>query len=289
MKFLLTIVAATATFIASAQSIPNIAIGAVERDGNGGFVSEPSSTILVDIEISSAKFTAGPYARYSQKYLGERAPLTDKISTSIIGSTISLAPQDYYQTSLATLPQTEVSVEVEPLPVDRISSATLSPESAAQSAASEIFAIRKTSRDMISGDLGDGVFGAGFATALEKLEELESGYVALFMGQSIVTSSTQRFAIKLKKDQTRYMVCRYDPAKGILPASEVDGEPIYIQIIPSEVEDATFIISRSKSSAAGIYITPNIAQCDLYLGANIISSSTLPLYDFGSRVTLRSN
>ncbi len=289
MKLLLTIVAATATCIASAQNLPNVAIGAVQEGDKSGYVSEPSSTILVDITLSTTQFVAGTYARYAQKYLGERAPLTDKTSTEIIGSAILLAPQDYGICESTSIPDATVEVQVQPLPVDRNSSATLTPESAAQNAANEIFAIRKTTRDLVAGDIGEGVFGTGLTSALERLDKLESDYVALFMGKSIVTTKTQRFTINLKSNTTRYMVCRYDPQKGFLPATEIDGEPVYIQITPSETKDSTFGISRTKAASAGIYIVANPSQCDLYIGADIISTSTLPLYDFGSRVTLQIN
>lgn len=46
---------------------------------NGEFVVGTAETVLAaDITVRCEKIVCGPYARYAQKFLGLRAPLTDK-------------------------------------------------------------------------------------------------------------------------------------------------------------------------------------------------------------------
>ncbi|MFI3282368.1 MAG: DUF4831 family protein [Rikenellaceae bacterium] len=284
MKYIFIIVALFATLTSSAQSLPSVAVGAVQNNGTLEFVAEPTSTILVDLTLTTTNFTAGVYARYAQKYLGERAPLTSKTSTVISASELSLAPQDY---NLSRDEATSSVVVTPPhLAVDRMSAEIMIPEQAAQNAATQIFANRRTYRELISGDIGEGVYGAGLESALERFEQIEAEYLSLFMGHEEVLTTTRRIPLRLSGDMTRYMIGRYDSQKGLLSAMEIEGEPVYLQITPSHVADSTYTLSGSKGTARRVYVVPNVAQCDLYVGANIVTSSFLPLYTFGSRTTV---
>ncbi len=286
MRYFLSIVALAVTFSSSAQSLPNVAIGAIQNGSTLEIIAEPTSTIALDITLQTSSFTAGVYSRYAQKYLGERAQLTDKKSTIIKGAQLSVATSESTPVEQSTTPKIEVNSPAQTLSIDRTSADVMIPEVAAQNAANQIFANRRICRDLIAGDVGEGVFGEGLQTALDRFDQMEREYLSLFMGQEKVTIVTHREEVTLSSDKTRYMVGRFDSQKGLLPATEIDGDPVYLQITPSEVKDSTYIAPGSKGSTKRIFVVPNMAKCDLYVGADIIASATLPLYTFGSRATL---
>ena len=66
-------------------------------------------------------------------------------------------------------------------------------QTAARNAAAAIFSLRKHRLDLISGEAGENVFGAGLPVALERLDRLEQEYLELFLGRRVVTTETRRF------------------------------------------------------------------------------------------------
>ena len=57
---------------------------------NGEFVVGTAETVLAaDITVRCEKIVCGPYARYAQKFLGLRAPLTDKTVYTVADAAIA--------------------------------------------------------------------------------------------------------------------------------------------------------------------------------------------------------
>ncbi len=287
MKYILTLMATVATYVASAQQLPPIASGIISDGANITVVNDPASTIFVDISLTHTKFTAGVYARYAQKFLGERAPLINRESTNINSTNIALAPQNYFVASAEISPSVVVeNTPASTLPINVTSAAITIPEAAASDAAQQIFDNRKLSYDLIAGNIGEAVYGSGLATALDRLDKTERELLALFMGSEVSATSTQRFTINLQPDTKRYIICRYDSLRGIISSNEIDGEPVYLQITPDTVADTTYTMTASKNPLRKVVVSATPSKCDLYVGAKIISTSKLPLYTFGQRTTI---
>lgn len=67
---------------------------------NGEFVVGTAETVLAaDITVRCEKIVCGPYARYAQKFLGLRAPLTDKTVYTVADAAIALMPGERYVTA----------------------------------------------------------------------------------------------------------------------------------------------------------------------------------------------
>lgn len=96
MKFrLLTLTLLCCGAAATAQN-PYIALEGAAESAAGIAVSMPRSVLAVDLSVECSTVLCGPYARYAQKYLGVRAPLTDKTTWSIAGARIALAGDDAF-------------------------------------------------------------------------------------------------------------------------------------------------------------------------------------------------
>ena len=67
---------------AAAQN-PYIALQGADETSGGIVVSQPRTVLAVDVTAERDVTLSGPYARYAQKFLGVRAPLTDKMSWAV--------------------------------------------------------------------------------------------------------------------------------------------------------------------------------------------------------------
>lgn len=57
---------------------------------DGIVVSQPRTVLAVDVTVEKDVTLSGPYARYAQKFLGVRAPLTDKTGWAVTGAAVAL-------------------------------------------------------------------------------------------------------------------------------------------------------------------------------------------------------
>ena len=96
MKFRLLTLALLCCGAAATAQNPYIALEGAAESAAGIAVSMPRSVLAVDLSVECSTVLCGPYARYAQKYLGVRAPLTDKTTWSIAGARIALAGDDAF-------------------------------------------------------------------------------------------------------------------------------------------------------------------------------------------------
>ena len=82
MKFRLLAFALLLSGGVSAQN-PYISLQGANETAGGLTVAQPRTILAVDVTVEHDVTLSGPYARYAQKYLGVRAPLTDKTVWSV--------------------------------------------------------------------------------------------------------------------------------------------------------------------------------------------------------------
>ena len=189
---------------AAAQNNPYVAVEGAVETGGGVVVSLPRTSIGVDIVVERDATVCGPYARYAQKYLGVRAPLTDKTVWSVASASLSLldaqealgggrSPEAGPQRRVVS--HTDAEEEFVRLQPDRTSAAAVAPEEAARQAAATIFALRRHRMELITGEAGEHVFGEGLRAALDEIDRLEQRYLELFLGKRTVTVETRRYVV----------------------------------------------------------------------------------------------
>ena len=196
---------------------------------------------------------SGPYARYAQKYLGVRAPLTDKTVWSVTGAQIALLDGDTYLNAAAPAPastrvlsHTASENKFARLQPDKTDMTTPALEDAARTAAAQIFSLRRHRIELVTGEAGENVFGEGLKAALEEIDRLEQSYLELFLGKRIVSTETRRYVVCPQADKKQYIVCRFSPAAGLLPDTDLSGDIVLLQIEPSGVAKSDL---EEKSSA----------------------------------------
>ena len=93
-RILLTLTMALVATTLYAQN-PYLSLEGVVAKADGSVeLLQPTTTLTVDLTVTCEETLCGPYARYAQKFLGVRAPLTDKKIWSITGADVALAGEE---------------------------------------------------------------------------------------------------------------------------------------------------------------------------------------------------
>ena len=281
MRKIFTILLAAAfvslTCEASAQQVVKQRIGTYTENGNV-VVSEATTTLVVDLTVECEEFEAGVYARYAQKYFGKRASLVSRTSYTLVGADVAVLNEpSYYAESLGAKVQSVVVGD--DIMVDRLAADETAQESAAKIAADRIFELRAARQDLILGEYGDGVYGAGLEAALKEIERLESAYLQLFYGTRIVTTTTHRLYMPVSADAPTSVVARFNSEEGLLAKDNVAGDIVMVAITPADMK---YPASNPKGSVT--YRYANNATVVVSLAQEVLATRVLPIYEFGQTI-----
>ena len=280
MRIVVALVAVALGVNASAQQVTKMRIGTYKQNGDV-VIAEASSTLAVDVVVEHEVFTPGIYARYAQKMLGTRASLVERDEYRVVDASVALMEDNSYMRCGAEMPRvgdTQV-VEEQMLQIDRISSGERSTEAAAREAAEQILSLRRTRLDLITGEFGEGVFGAGLQSALEEISRLEREYLELFYGKRSITTLAERFILPVNSEQPSTVITRFSAESGIVAKDDLSGDIILVKITPSEM---SYPQSELKGTVA--YRYANNAEVIVALGGDVLARNILPLYEFGETV-----
>ena len=273
---------------ASAQN-PYIAVEGASEGADGVSVSDPRTVLAVDVAVECDKTLAGPYARYAQKYLGVRAPMSDKTVWSVRSASVSLLDERtlYGAATPAAAEQSVASYAVSDdefarIQPDKVSTAVRSLEDAARDAANTIFSLRRHRLELITGEAGENVFGEGLQAALDEIARLEQSYLELFLGKRVVTSDTRRYVVYPQSAKKQYIVCRFSPVDGLLPESDLSGDMVLLQVEPSyRVSD---IAASPKEQSFIKCRLADLCTCTVICSGRECARRVLPIFEFGQTV-----
>ena len=282
MKKIFTILL-TAVFVslacdASAQQVVKQRIGTYKESGNV-VVSEATTTLVVDLTVECEEFEAGVYARYAQKYFGKRASLVSRISYSLVGGNVAVLDAPSYYAEPANVVNESVVTAGDRVMIDRLAADELTQEEAAKQAAERIFELRAARQDIILGEYGDGVYGAGLEAALREIERLESEYFKLFYGTRTVTTTTHRYIMPVSADMPNQVIARFNSEEGLLAKDNVSGDIVMVSITPSEMN---YPASNAKGTVA--YRYANNANVVVSFAQEVLARRVLPIFEFGETV-----
>lgn len=287
----LVLLAAAAGLCAQSRSPYVAPLGLVEGAAGVEPQEEPRTVLAVDVTVECDRTISGPYARYAQKYLGVRAPLTDKSDWRVVDARIALAPADRLEAlPLPTSSRRVVShatsddafTRVSP---DRRMSLMPTAEEAAASAAATVFSLRKHRLELITGEAGENVFGGGLQAALDEIAREEQALLELFLGKHVVSTLTRRFYVRPAADKRQYVVCRFNGEKGLLPANDLTGNLVVLQIDPAETTPSSIPEAGEKDPNVARCRIANEATCTLSVAGETCAEAVLPIFEFGRTIT----
>lgn len=262
----------------AAQQVVKQRIGTYKEDGNV-VVSEATTTLVVDLVIECEEFVAGDYARYAQKYLGKRASLVNRMSYSLVGADVAVLSEPEYYATQSVAEEKSVTTVGDEIAVDRLSTSELVQETAAKSAAERIFELRTARQEIILGEYGDGVYGAGLEAALREIERLEREYLQLFYGVRTVTTKHHRITLPVSADMPNVVIARFNSDEGLLQRDNITGDIVMVTINPSEMK---YPESNIKGTVA--YRYANNATVSVSYAQQRLASRVLPIFEFGETV-----
>ena len=282
----------------------------------------PKTAIKVTVTVQKEEIKKGPYAKFAQQYLGVDAPLNDKTVCTITGAQMKgydeADPSNIYildnpaavpvewagkQLKAVDAPARPAGprgreqtnnmlfedMGIDPIvySVDRSSAREKSLEEMASSAANTIFTLRKRRFDLITGEMGENVFGEGLKAAIAEMNRLENEYLALFLGSKKTTTRTYEFDVVPQNGQNNYVPCRFSAAVGIVDAGDVSGEPLLLTVTPEGGVKGSS--GEEKATTKGVvthYRIADMAACKLFFNNELLDSKRIPVYQFGTTVTV---
>ena len=274
---------------ATAQNTPYKAVVGTYIDASGALaVSDPSTSVAVDLIVEKEQTVVGPYARYAQKFLNMRGSLVDKTLYSLKG--VKLAVTGSEDVSADAVPAAEVTEtsymgsasEFAKVLPDRMSATAVSEEEAAANAAQAIFSIRKHRMDLITGEAGENVFGAGLKDALAALDAAEQEYLELFFGKRVVTTSVERVVVPMVEGVQSYAVARISSSAGVVAADAKDGDAVTLEVAPSGRARLSSIVEADPKSKTAVKVrVADPSTCTVKVGDKVLTSAVLPLFEMG--------
>jgi hypothetical protein len=275
---LLAVVFVSLACDASAQQVVKQRIGTYKESGNV-VISEATTTLVVDLTVECEEFEAGVYARYAQKYFGKRASLVNRMTYALVGGDVTVLDAPSYYAAPANGLNESAVIAGDEVMIDRLTSDELSQEQAAKMAAERIFELRTARQDIILGEYGDGVYGAGLEAALREIDRLESEYLKLFYGTRTVTTTSHRYIVPVSADMPNQVIARFNSDEGLLAKDNVAGDIVMVAITPSEM---SYPESNIKGTVA--YRYANNATVVVSFAQDALARRVLPIFEFGETV-----
>ena len=168
-------------------------------------------------------------------------------------------------------------------------------EQKARETANTILDLRKQRLQIVTGDTDATYSGEAMGTAVEELSRLESEYMTLFTGYSDYQTQTMKFEVIPQADRQNqmYVAFRVSDKSGLLPAEEVNGKPIVMEIevpqiaqVPDPAAEAE--AAGGRKAAKKVKEIPSIyyripAACTIRLkeGADLLLQTRIPVYQLG--------
>lgn len=163
-------------------------------------------------------------------------------------------------------------------------------EKKAEEVANSIFNLRRKRVEIITGDT-DAIFnGEALGAAIEEINRLEQEYLTLFFGVTETSFQQMSFDVvpKAGNDKHIYVAFRISETQGLLPASNMSGRPIVLELILDEGTRST-TIQQAAAAAAGrsrsqmiYYRVPATVTARILDGQQVLLQTRVPVYQLGS-------
>ena len=266
--------------IATVGVAQNIKAGLYYKGGEAVVTEIEPIMVNVTLRVATEHFTPGVYARYAQKYLGKRATLSEYSSIELLDGCLALGLAAKVAPQVAEVPYSL------PLPLNRMSATAQTTEEQAAATAELIFSLRKHRLDLITGEAGENVFGAGLKAALDEIARMEKECLDMFYGSNTTTEEIHTFNIIISPDKTEYLVCRFSDKVGVVPADDLSGMPIVLKVETAPHKEYSQLQPLGpKDKVSAEYIIVPQSKCSLIGEATLMDTLEFASTQYGKTVT----
>ncbi len=177
------------------------------------------------------------------------------------------------------------------VPVTQTQSVYKSFEDKAEEAANFIFKIRNKRFELITGMADYYPEGKSMQAAINELKSLEEEYLALFIGKSFTSDYTASFEfIPTEKELSQpYILFRFNEEKGILPANDLRGRPIIVELDKKEQTKNLSYVMADQINREGTsyrdklyYRVPELAQVKVFDGNTLLAARKINIEQYGT-------
>lgn len=156
-----------------------------------------------------------------------------------------------------------------------------SDEMKAAEVASRIFEIRENRYKILVGDTDATYSGEAMKATIDALDKMEADYLTLFLGYSENSVQTATFEVvpsPSRKNQL-YVAFRLSDTSGLVGPEDIDGNPIYLELVPEESQAAPEKLTGSSTVIR--YRIPAVCALTLKDMKNTLLSMRVPVYQLG--------
>ena len=254
--------------------------GLYDKQGNVVVAEVQPTVVSVTLRVAMEYFTPGVYARYAQKYLGKRATLSEYYSIDLIDGRLTLGVAE------KIAPKVEQEQYVLPLPLNKVSATVQTTEEQAAATAEMIFSLRKHRLDLITGEAGENVFGAGLKAALDEIARIEKECLDMFYGSKVVAEKSYTFNMTITPDNNYYTICRFSDEAGIIPVDDLSGRPIALRIETAPHKEYPQLQPLGpKDKVSADYVIVPQSKCSLVGESKLLDAITFASPLYGKSVT----
>jgi hypothetical protein len=165
------------------------------------------------------------------------------------------------------------------------------PEQKAAETAEMILDLRKQRLQIVTGDTDATYSGEAMAAAIDELTRLEKEYLTLFTGYSETQMQKMNFEVipDSERESQRYIAFRLSDTAGLVPADNLSGKPVVLEIIPQEIVSVEEPVASKKPSVLAYYRIPAVCTVKLIEGVNVLLQTRVPVYQLGVTSSLPVN
>ena len=158
-------------------------------------------------------------------------------------------------------------------------------EQKAAETAEMILKLRQQRLQIVTGDTDATYSGEAMGAAIDEITRLEKEYMTLFVGYSDIQQQKMRFDVVPQPglDSQMYVAFRLSDAAGLVPADNLSGKPIVMEIVPqafAEPQMASGVVSNAKEVQV-YYRIPAVCTVKIMDGTNLLLQSRMPIYQLG--------
>jgi hypothetical protein len=164
----------------------------------------------------------------------------------------------------------------------------------AEVAAKQIYKLRESRTDLLTGEAENAPRdGEGMKIVLANLEAQEKALVELFAGSTQVEILDSEFEIEPVTEISKEVLFRFSKHAGIVEADDLSGNPVYINIKKTEVQEEETLPADPKQKAkiplSIVYYVPAKAAVEVFYGTNALFKNTIQIAQFGSKHILATS
>lgn len=166
-------------------------------------------------------------------------------------------------------------------------------EKKASETAEVIFMLRKKRLEIVTGDTDATYSGEAMGAAVAELARLEEEYMSLFVGYSDWQDMQMSFDLipDATAESQMYVAFRISDTAGLLPADNLSGRPVVMEIVPQEFAGPQVDADSEKNRKKAVvhYRVPAVCTVRIMDGKSMLLQSRIPVYQLGQELSLPPN